>query len=247
MKKFIVLALLSILPVKALFAANPFDKFKDQLLSVARDSAQSSLDNFAKDLGALLGGGSFHQGQSLGIPGFDVGVHIPAKNVNTENTIIKTAGVDTILLPILQAEIGLPAKIDLIGRFTAYSDSTMTGFGLRYGIIKAPLPGFPSLSVQAVYNTLNVNAGDNKFKAVTMSAGAVLSFNLPVVVPYLGAGIDSTTVDPDSTIIDISGKASGYRIEGGINLSLIPLMYLQLGGMYVNGDMGYTAGFGIKF
>jgi hypothetical protein len=45
----------------------------------------------------------------------------------------------------------------------------------------------------------------------------------------------------------MKGTATGTRIEAGINLSLIPFTYLQLGGALVNGDMGYNAGFGVKF
>ena len=237
-----------VLGTSAAFAANPFDEFRNQVgPGVLKDVAQKNLDNFAKDVGALLGSGAAHQGKALGLPGFDVGIHVPGKKISDDDTIVKAAGLDTVYLPVIQAEIGLPKKVDLIGRFSSYQDSNLIGFGLRYGILKGGFPGLPSLSVQAIYNSLNVNANDNKLKATTLSAAATLSIDLPAITPYLSAGIDSTTVDPDSTISTLQGKATGYRVEAGVNLSLFPLTYLQLGGGLINGDMSYTAGLGIKY
>ena len=253
MKKVLSLAVISFLSASALFAANPFDEFKNKLTGQLTEVAQKNLDNFAKDLGILLSGGAFHDGKTLGLPGFDIGVHAPVINVNSDNPIMKTSGLDTVALPVIQVEVGLPAKIDLIGRFISYYDSTLVGAGVRYGIIKNSVPGLPSISVQGVYNMLDVNSGQNKLKATTLSATAIASFGLPIVNPYVGVGMDSTSVEPDSTITALmplsgmKGSASQVRIEGGINLSLIPFTYLQLGGTLVNGNLGYTAGLGLAF
>ncbi|MBN1622209.1 MAG: hypothetical protein JW871_06425 [Endomicrobiales bacterium] len=247
-RKMLLSAICLTVGVNLVFAGNPFDEFQSQLAGQVKAIAEERLDEFAKDLGALLGGGCFHQGKALGIPGFDVGIHIPAVKVNDDNIIIKQADFDTVLLPILQAELGLPAKIDLIARFTSYNDSTMIGAGVRYGIFKSAIPGLPCLSVQAVYNQLDVSAGVNKFKATTLSASGVVSFNLPVITPYAGIGMDSTKINPDSTIIsDAEGSATGFRVEAGVNVSLVPLTYIQLGGSMANGNIGYTAGLGLKF
>lgn len=245
-KALLFVAVLCLVSVKG-FAADPFDEFKNTLVNAVRTEAQTQLDSFAKDLGSLMGGGSFHQGKSLGFPGFDVGVHVPIKSTSDDNKIVKAAKVDTILLPVAQAELGLPAKIDLLVRYSALGDAKMVGYGVRYGLFKSIVPAIPSVSVQATFNSLDVNANANKFKATTASVGAALSFGIPIVNPYIGAGLDSTTVEPDSTITDLKGTASGTRLEAGINLTLFPFTYMQLGAAIVNGDTGYTAGFGVKF
>lgn len=251
MKKVFCVAAFLLLSAGVSFGANPFDEFQKEITGVVQEVAQKNLDNFAKDLGGMLGSGSFHDGKSLGLPGFDVGIHIPAKKVNEDNVIMKKAGLDTVLFPVLQAEIGLPAKIDLIGRFVSYNDATLVGGGLRYGIIKGAVPGLPSISVQALYNMLDVKSGANKLKASTLSASVAASFGLPIVNPYVGVGIDYTSVEPDASITlpvsGMKGSASGVRLEGGINLSLVPFTYLQLGGALINGDMGYTLGLGVAF
>lgn len=79
MKKAMVLALVLSMAVPSIFAANPFDEFKNQVTGAATDVVQKGLNGLTKDLGALMGGGAFHQAKSLGFPGLDVGIHIPAK------------------------------------------------------------------------------------------------------------------------------------------------------------------------
>jgi hypothetical protein len=235
----------------SIFAASPFNKFKDTFTGVAQATAQQYLDSFAKDLGVVLGGGSFHSGQNLGLPGLDVGIHAPARSVNSDDIIVKNADVSVILFPIIQAELGLPAKIDLLVRYLSYDDSSLFGIGARYGIIKNKTPGLPSVSVQVIYNSLNVSAGVNKLKADTTSILGSASLNLPVIDPYFGIGYDTTNVTPDSSITlpasGMKGAASTLRVEGGINLALLPLTYLQLGGVLIDGSLGYTLGLGVKF
>lgn len=250
MKKVLYSLAILVFGLSIAFAADPFDEFANNLTGV-QETVQKNLDYFAQDLGILIGGGAFHQGKSLGFPGFDISVHVPAKKVNTENQIVKAANIDTILFPVLQAEIGLPSKIDIIARYMSYAGSGMVGVGARYGILKGSLPAFPSISVQAVYNMLNASAGANKFKATTASIAAVGSLNLPVINPYFGIGLDSTSVEPDALIAmpqsGMKGNASTVRAEAGINLSMIPFTYVQLGGTIVNGEIGYIIGIGVKF
>jgi len=240
MKKLVALMAVALACASVVFAAN-------QLTGVAAGVAQKNLDSFAKDIGSLIGSSNYHQGQNLGFPGFDVGLHVTAKGVDSNNRIVKTSGVGYIMFPSAQVEIGLPAKVDLLARFMSYGGSNLVGYGLRYGLYKSELPVVPSLSVQFMQNNLNVSVNANKFSASALSAAAVLSMDLVVVSPYLGVNFTQTGVTPDSTITNLSGSDSGYRLEGGVNLSLIPLTYVQVGGTYIDGDLGYNLGFGLKF
>lgn len=229
----------------SMLRADPFDKFRSFLEG-------RFLDPLAKDLGSVMAGGSFHQGSALGVPGFDVGVHLPIKKASSENVLVSSAATN-IALPWVQAEIGLPAKIDLIARAGGgVGGVTLIGGGIRYGIIKGKLPGMPSVSVSALYSALN----HDLFEANTISANAVISVKIPVITPYIGVGLDKTKVKPKDAAFSgvgasasrgIEGKASGYRAEAGINLSLFPLTYITLGAGLTNGDAAYHAGLGIKF
>jgi hypothetical protein len=105
----------------------------------------------------------------------------------------------------------------------------------------------PSISVQGMINKLDVASGANKFSATTMSVDAMASFNIPIVDPYVGVGLDQTELKADSSITGLTGKATTSRLEAGVNLTLFPFTYLQLGGVLLSGEIGYTAGLGVKF
>ena len=246
-KKLFVFQSVFFLAAACLFAANPFDQFKNSLSGVANSVAQQNLDNFAKDFGALLDGGSYHQAKVLGFPGVDIGVHVPAVKTSEEDTIVKASSVNNMFLPIIQAEAGLPAKIDIIGRFSSYENSTLIGGGVRYGIIKSELPAVPSVSVQALYTQFEANVGLNKFKANDVGVHAIASFDLVVVTPYVGIGYNSVNVVPDISITNLTSRVNFVRIEGGINIALLPATYLQLGANSVDGRIGYVIGLGARF
>ena len=248
MKKVIVLSIIISVFTAVSFASNPFDNFKNKITNVTAAQAQTNLDNLAKDLGPVLGGDSFRSGKNLGFPGFDISVRTPYATVSNDDAIVKASGVDNIPFPMLQAEIGLPFSIDIIGRFASYYSATMMGAGLRYCVLKSWVPGVPYVSVQSVYNSLVVDSGVNKLKANTLSTAVVASWKFLVIEPYIGASYDNTTVNPDSTLgVNINGSANTVRYDGGVSLVLFPLTYIQLGVSSSNGNMGYTAGLGIAF
>src|SRR5436190_17746790 len=90
-----------------------------------------------------------------------------------------------------QAEVGLPIKINLIGSVGTLGDGNIYGGGLRYGILRPSLPGLPALSVSVLYNQMD----HDFFMLKNYSANAVLSFDLPIIHPYVGAGYDMTEMN----------------------------------------------------
>jgi len=67
------------------------------------------------------------------------------------------------------------------------------------------------------------------------------------VTPYAGVGFDSSDITPDSTISSLKGTASVSRIEAGINLSLFPFTYIQIGAQMAGGSTDGTFGLGVQF
>lgn len=213
---------------------------------------QKTLDAFTKDIGSLMGGGSFHQGKALGFPlGVDVGVHGVGVDLQDDDAILRddhsraTAGW-------IQAEVGLPAKINIIARGGQFEDAKMYGGGLRIGLFTPSAPLMPALSVSALYDKLNHDYID----AHTWSANAVLSVDVPFIHPYLGVGWDDTSLKPTDRAFnaaptpvsrDLKSTESGYRAELGVNISVIPFTYLNLGIGSTNSKTMYHAGLGAKF
>lgn len=236
------IVLLESTPHKA-YASNPFDQLPNFLSS-------RFLDPFAKDLGAVLGGGSFHNGKALGFPGVDFGVQAPVKRVDGSDDIANAAGLKYLAIPWIQAEIGLPWNFSIMARgITAYGTQAIGG-GVSYGLLKSDLPGMPNISVSGTYNQL-----DHQFlTAHTWSANGVLSFNVPIVTPYVGFGYDRTNLKLKDAAFagtgvsnnGIEGNAGGYRLEGGVNIGFLPFSYLTLAAGVANGEMLYHAGLGIR-
>lgn len=213
---------------------------------------QTALDALAQDLGALTGGGSFHTGKALGFPlGFDVGVHVPVVGVTDDNAILKD-DASTAYGGWVNAEVGLPAHINLIARAGQIHDADGYGGGLRIGLFNPSVPGLPSVSLSGLYHVLE----HDYFDMNTMTANLVVSFDIPLIHPYIGAGYDKTKVEPTDLAFSgaaagvsrsLEGDSDGYRIEGGVNVSVIPFTYLTLGGGLANGEELYHAGLGVTF
>jgi hypothetical protein len=212
---------------------------------------QKAIDALSEDLGAVINAGSFHQGKALGFPlGFDVGVHGALVGVQNDDKILRDDGSDVQSL-FGQVEVGLPLRLNVIGRVGSVDEVNVYGGGLRWGVFTPSVPGLPAVSISGLYS----KASHDYFDADVLSANAVLSFEIPFIHPYVGVGYDHTTLDISSEgmasasagTTKVDGSADGTRIEAGVNLSLIPFTYLTLGGGVANGQKLFHAGLGVKF
>ncbi len=242
--RFILLsATVSVLPALAL--AEQFEGFKQNVTEVA-------LKAFARDIGGLVGGGTFHSGSSLGFPGVDFGVHMNGQSSpSNDDVILKDLTGKTVknaIIPVAQGAIGLPYNIDVIMRGISFGDTAMVGSGLRYGLFKAKLlPMTPAMSISAFTHVLN----HNYFSMTHYSANASFDINVPVVSPYIGVGWDHSRIKvkdaADLTLVGLKVKANGTRAVAGINFKPFPLCYVNAAYANLHGESGYEAGMGLKF
>ncbi|HBB68161.1 MAG: hypothetical protein A2X28_02465 [Elusimicrobia bacterium GWA2_56_46] len=246
MKKFITLfqaVLAAVLMAEGAAMADPFSDFK-------KYAAESYLKPFAKDFGGLIGGADFHTGRTAGFPGFDVGIAgVVQSKPSSANTILKTAGVDAFGLALLQGSVGLPVvDADLTVRGVTYSDLTIVGGGLRYGLLKSgTLTKFiPDVSVSVFYDAINYTY----FKGSHMSVDAAASLDIPVVKPFAGIGYDRTKLEVKGVGAALDGTTaavSAPRYTLGLKLVPFPLTYVFAAYSILHGQAGYQAGLGIKF
>ena len=232
----------AILAVCALLAVPLAVRASDFSNNSAANLNSTAFDALAKDLGALVGGGTFHSGESLGFPvGFDIGYHIDGTDTDSKDVILrddhKFATANWV-----QAEIGLPAKLGVIGRYGKIYSADVYGGGLRYGLFKSDVPGLPSISISALYHQLN----DDALKGRFLTGNLVASFDVPILHPYIGGGYDNSHIESKGAG-SVKGDGSGYRAEAGVNLSLIPFTYITIGGGVANGQKMGHAGAGIRF
>jgi hypothetical protein len=212
------------------------DHFSDNF---ADHTDSKSLEALTRDLGALMSAGSFHDGKALGFPlGLDIGGHVSFLDVDPENRILRDNG-STEQSQAIQLVYGLPKRINLIARVGAIENADVVGGGLRWGVIKSDTMAAPSVALSVLYN----RAEHELFEANQFSGNLVASFDVPFIHPYVGAGLDRTELDGGGR----TTKQNGYRVEAGINLSVIPFTYLTAGGGIANGRKMGHLGLGVRF
>jgi len=246
MKKFTILfpaVLAAVIVLQGAALADPFSDFK-------KFAAESYLKPFAKDFGGLIGGADFHTGRTAGFPGFDVGlVGVIQSKPSSSNMILKAAKVDAFGLVLLQGSVGLPVvDADLAVRGATYSDLTIVGGGLRYGLLKSgTLTKFvPDVAVSVFYDAINYTY----FKGSHMSVDAAASLDFPIIKPFAGIGYDRTKLEVKGVGAALDGTSvsvSAPRYTLGVKLVPFPLTYVFAAYSILHGQAGYQAGLGIKF
>ena len=244
MKIFFAAALFILLSVVSAHAAGDpysgFEQFADA----------GSLKPFTRDLGGLLGASSFHSGRSLGFSGFDIGAPYGAQFYPSKgDAIMRNNGVKAFGLPMVQAEIGLPFKIDGFIRGISYQGVTVSGGGLRYGIYSpSDKPWTPQILISALGHSVVHQA----FSATHFGADLVCSAGVSSFTPYVGAGFDRTRLVVRSSRLDpsLNGRnvtTLGERFTAGVRLKPFQFTYLSLAATFVHGQAGAEAGLGVRF
>lgn len=237
-----LLALTLILGLAPAASANPFEDFKNQ-------TQNGVLKPFAKDFGALIGASDFHSGKVPKLGGFDVGVYagIQAKP-DDDNLVLKNAGVKAFGLPLARAEVGLPLGFSVFARGVGAQGASLIGGGVRYGVLRpGTLNPMPNVAVSVAYDKLKHDILDLKHFSASVSA----SYKLPIVEPFIGFGYDSTKITVSAAqnplLTELSATATGTRLTGGVNLTLLPFTYFYGAATLANGNVVYTLGLGARF
>ncbi|MDA8131350.1 MAG: hypothetical protein M0011_07590 [Elusimicrobia bacterium] len=231
-----VFALLAALFRAASASAADFDNFKY--------ASARTMKPFARDLGGLLGSGTNQTARPLGFSGFDIGIRAVTQfNPSSGNTVLRR---DNLFgLGFVQAEIGMPYRIDGFVRAGVVEGLTVAGGGLRYGLWNVS-------DEKGKFNAMLIGMGNmaasRYFYAVHFNASAVCSLNVPVVSPFIGAGYDFTRLNAqgvaDTALDGKQVRTAEPRVSAGFRVKM-HLGYLSVSVTQTHGRslLGASAGF----
>lgn len=224
-------------------AADQFGSFRDLV-------DEGSLKPFARDLGGMLGSAAFHSGRSLGFSGFDVGIHGGIQfRPDKDDKVLREAHVGTFGVPWVQAEIGLPFRLDGYIRGISYQGLTIAGGGLRYGFLRASeKPWEPQILLSSVGHSVV----HRDFSASHFGANLVISLGTQSFTPYIGAGFDRTRIVVRNSLLDptlagVEAVTFESRFTAGISLRPTTFTYVQSAFTMAHGYPGMDMGLGIRF
>jgi hypothetical protein len=208
-----------------------------------RNAAAPDMKPFARDLGGLLGSGVNQTARPLGFSGFDFGVRAVAQfNPSHGDTVLKKD--NTFGLGMVQAEIGMPYRIDGFVRGGSYEGVAVAGGGLRYGLWNVSDEKY---KVNAMVIGMANMATNAYFYAVHFNTTLLCSLNMPVVSPFLGAGYDFTRLTAQSpTLSDKRVSVSEPRFTAGLRMK-IDLGYIAAGATYTHDRWLTNASAGFRF
>lgn len=215
---------------------------------------------FTKDLGGIIGAGTYTTGRILGWGGFQIGPRagmlfkMSKGQGTTEAERNHTAlgdrhEVGSVVSPWLQADIGMPFRIDGFIRASSYQGLTIAGGGLRWGITR---PSETTGAFQPMVVLAAHSASAQDFSATHYNASLVLSMKFKYFVPYVGGGVDYTTVTVGNgvTAADVRGEreyAATARATAGFNFKLPSYMDLSLAANYAHYGLGAEASLSLRF
>ena len=207
------------------------------------NATSSDLRPFTRDLGGLLGSGTNQTARVLGFGGFDLsGRGVVQFEPERKDGILKKNkpfGMDWV-----QAEIGMPFRIDGFIKAASFADMAVAGGGLKYGLTQ------PQKKVQAMAVVTANLAAHKFFYATHFAYNLVVSVNTPVVSPYFAVGMDHTTLTAQTvTNPALEGKRISVaepRYTAGLKMVFLNYGYISGGYTYTHGRGLVTAGLGLR-
>jgi hypothetical protein len=223
--------------------ADPFNDFPTTVRA-------ETIKPFALDLGGVLGGASAHTGRTLGFPGFWVGAVAGVQlRPDRDDRVLRDSGVKAFGIPLVEAGVGLPFKIDVIVHGVSAMGASIYGGGVRYGLYRTDLVDsfMPNVSISAFGDKVN----HKYFNASHGALNAVATWNLPIVKPFFVAGYDVTEVKVGvANVPGLTGSkatARGSRFSAGVDVHPLPLISLRGAYTLRHGIPGFDLGLGAQF
>ncbi len=207
----------------------------------------ADLAPFTRDLGGLLGSGTLQTARVLGFGGFDIGVRgVTQLEPEDKDGILRKN--HPFSLGWVQAQIGMPFRIDGFIRAGSYDGIAMAGGGLKYGLTK---PKDEPYHGQLLLLVMGNMATHKYFYVSQFSSSLLYSINIPVVAPFFSYGFDNTKLTVQNGTVDPSLRNKRvYTLQQRYSFGLrakFNLGYVSCGVTRTHGRTLVVGGAGLRF
>jgi len=210
---------------------------------------QQEFEGISKDLTAAFSYKAGSPAESLGVVGFDVGVAITSTSLDHSAAWTKAMStgdsIDTIIVPKLYVQKGLPFDIDVGGYYFTVPNSNIEAWGgeLKYAFISGNM-ALPAVAVRGAVTTLS--AGD-QLDFSTRSVDLSISKSILIFTPYAGVGRVWADSKPQ-TSVGGPQELKFSESRGFIGFSLTPGIFsLAMERDSVGGTASYNLKLGLSF
>jgi hypothetical protein len=228
-----------------------------------KDDFDKQIESIVKLFGALVGSGFVNTASLHNVAGLDVGIRgvitaIPDefKDIVPDNDFPTVrdplSGTDTVPFPFLHASLGLPANLELTGKFFTVEvadkpkgNVTLIGGAVKYGVLRGNA-AVPAITVLGGYQALFVPDEYAFGNVSTLSLKGYISKAFVVATIYGGGGIERTHLK-----IDIPGFITrNYDVtypSGVVGLTITPFPLVKVNADYNFGELKtITVGIGVS-
>ena len=191
--------------------------------------AQSEFKDLSKEIGLIISYVSLAPAEPLGILGFDIGIEATGAKISSGSTFWKNAvsdgkPPDTIVLPKIHVQKGLPFGIDLGAMYATAPGTNISLYGgeLKWAILKGSIVS-PAVAVRGTYTKLS---GVADMDASTYGLDASVSKGFGPLTPYAGLG-ETWIKTANNTILplnDVSTSATKVFIGTKLKLLLLSIV-----------------------
>jgi hypothetical protein len=211
---------------------------------------QTEFEGISKDLTAAFSYKAGSPAESLGVTGFDVGVAITSTSLDHTSAWTKAMStgdtIDTLIVPKLYIQKGLPFDIDVGGYYFTVPNSNIEAWGgeIKYAFISGNM-ALPAVAVRGAITTLT--AGD-QLDFSTRSVDLSVSKSILFFTPYAGVGRIWADSTPKGTAAVVLKKESIGENRGFIGFSLTPGIFtVAMERDSVGGTASYNLKLGFSF
>jgi hypothetical protein len=202
----------------------------------------------SEDLGAALSYKPILPAEPLGILGFDIGIEVTATQLQNPAIFALAMGgetIDTLVMPKLHINKGLPFGFDIGASYAAVPDSNIKLWAaeVRYAILKGGTAS-PALALRGSYSALE---GVDQLKLATTGVDLSISKGFAVFTPYAGIGMVWVRSTPDASIPTLTEEEIDLnKVFVGVNMNLA-VINIAIEGDKTGDAMSYSLKLGWRF